>query len=69
MIPIRPIEIVPDEPPGSYEHVLSAPCWCKPVRQGSVLIHRPWAECSKEVAADLLRSDVFPMPWGEQVKR
>jgi hypothetical protein len=63
----RPNEIFPDEPPGSYPHVTDGtPCWCKPVMLGSVLIHRPWAECASEVAADLLRSDVFPMPWETQ---
>jgi hypothetical protein len=59
----RPDEIYPSEPPGSYQHSLGRLCWCRPVMQGSVIVHRPWSECASEVAADLLRSDVFPMPW------
>lgn len=62
----REHEIVPDEPPGSYEHALGRGCWCRPVVMGSVIVHRPWAECAREVADDLLRSDVFPMPWETQ---
>lgn len=63
----REHEIFPTEPPGSYPHVTDGtPCWCKPVRQGSVIVHRPWSECAREVADDLLRSDVFPMPWETQ---
>ncbi len=62
----RTNEIFPVEPPGSYEHALGRGCWCKPFMMGTVLIHRPWAECAREVADDLLRSDVFPMPWETQ---
>jgi hypothetical protein len=62
----RPNEVFPDEPPGSYPHVLGAACWCKPAMLGGVIVHRPWAECAREVADDLLRSDVFPMAWETQ---
>ena len=57
-------DVYPVEPPGSYAHVTDgSPCWCRPVVMGCVVLHRPWAECGREVADDLLRSDVFPMPW------
>ena len=64
----RTDEIFHTEPPGSYEHVLGRACWCEPVQIGGLLVHRPWAECDREVAADLLRSDVFPMPWETQAQ-
>ncbi len=62
----RANEIFPAEPPGSYEHALASGCWCRPVRLGGVIVHRPWSECARAVADDLLRSDVFPMPWETQ---
>jgi hypothetical protein len=62
----RENEIFPTEPPGSYEHALGRACWCRPVVQGSVIVHRPFAEYAREVVDDLLRSDVFPMPWETQ---
>jgi hypothetical protein len=57
-------EITPDEPPGAYPHVTDGtPCWCRPVKMGKVIVHRPWVECGAEVWESLLASNVFPMPW------
>jgi hypothetical protein len=57
-------DVYPVEPPGAYAHVTDgSPCWCKPVVMGNVVLHRPWSECAREVADDLLKSDIFPMPW------
>jgi len=56
-------EVFPTEPPGLYQHALGRDCWCRPVILGAVIIHRPWAECGREVAETLLASDVFPCNW------
>jgi hypothetical protein len=48
-------EICPDEPPDSYPHILGGdPCWCKPVKLGKVIVHRPRAECEAEAWEQIL---------------
>ena len=57
-------EITPEEPPGSYPHVTDGTgCWCGPVVMGSVIVHRPWAECGAETWEKMLASDLFPSDW------
>jgi hypothetical protein len=57
-------EITPEEPPGSYPHVTDGTgCWCAPIVMGSVIVHRPWAECGAETWEKMLASDLFPCDW------
>jgi hypothetical protein len=49
-------EVIPDEPPGVYKHVVDGtPCWCKPVTMGNVIVHRPFAKCKAEILAEIAK--------------
>ena len=52
----RENEIFPAEDHGSVIHISGQSCWCGPVMLGTVLVHRPWAECAPQVQDDLLKT-------------